>query len=103
MNHSEFADWLLDQAKSEPRQLMFGPVLYLPGPNGERTQDWYFIVASGDADNEIQITRIDIDSDLDPREQRERIKGAVVAVQRPMLLHDFEDELEFARWCEAAW
>jgi hypothetical protein len=55
-----------------------------------------------DADGTFRVDQIQAPD----RDEAERLRAAVIAVlvqQPPIVVHDCDDELEMARWCEALW
>jgi hypothetical protein len=95
---ARLADHVL-HGTGNPPTAMLGPVVWDLQP-GSDTRRWYFIVCSVTANNQL---RIDQFTSKNGQELAERIRAelAVELVRRrPIVLHDFSDELEMARWCE---
>jgi hypothetical protein len=92
---SAVADHVLRGDDVSPH-IMMGPLVW-------RDDDrWYFVICGGDR-NGFRIDKIVVGDD---REIGERCRSSVhlELLQRPpLVLHDFDDELEMAKWCEAIW
>jgi hypothetical protein len=79
--------------------VLLGPIVWEPkGDDGKR---WYFVVATGD-DNGAHFDQLGSQE----RELAERLRASLIVAliqERPLVIHDTDDELEMARWCEAIW
>lgn len=93
------ADHVLTGAATPPVAVI-GPVVW-DIPHGSDTRQWYFITASVQADNDLHICRI-IDKDGSKAAKRIRADLMLELInRRPTIIHDFNDEAEMARFCEA--
>lgn len=80
----------------EAGHVVLSPVVWQQDADRRR---WYFTVASG---SEFRVDQIVADN----RTMAERLRKALVVAltrRKPIVIHDFDDELEMARWCEAIW
>lgn len=93
-----FCDFLV--AKSADRVLAIGPLVWQPS-DGTSTKQWYFIVGSGGADKQFHCDQVIVG--VDTREGDRLSVLAELISRRPLVLHTFEDELSFARFCEIMW
>lgn len=80
--------------------LAISPVVWEPDGAGGRR--WYFSIATNGADG------FGADQVCGPTgEAVERVRAGlrfeILGRYRPVVLHDFDDELEMARWCAAQW
>lgn len=94
-----FIDEVLRGADPVPHMLV-GPVVWQL-PENSATWQWYLIIGSG-GDGEFWVVRIDCPN----KPPAERCRAALYAElmrRRPCVVHDFDDELEMARWVEAIW
>jgi hypothetical protein len=85
------ADELLD---GSDRTVMLGPVVTLNG-------DWYFIFATGKCGG-IWTVKIEGADRAFAEETRSALWFNLIQ-HKPLIVHDFDDELEMARWAEVAW
>jgi hypothetical protein len=61
---------------------------------------WYFLVAGG---SEFRVDQINADNRTMAKRLRAALVGALIGRERPIVIHDCDDELEMARCCEAIW
>ena len=78
---------------------MVGPIVWEPDNDGG--QRWYFVLASG-AREGARLDCIKSPKMALVEKFRAALYGALIA-ERPIVVHDFDDELEMARWVEATW
>jgi hypothetical protein len=65
---------------------------------------WYFVCASADAVGAFHLDSLRVDKD--DKHLADRMRGAVFSelIRRPpAVIHDFEDEVQFAGFCAAMW
>ena len=83
-----------------PPTVMLGPVVWSIAP-GSDVKNWYFVACSVGADGQLRIDQFTAKNDQ-KLAQEVRAELTVELIHRkPIVLHDFDDELEMARWCEA--
>lgn len=90
----EIAEFLV--SKAVDHMIVFGPLVWRPSDGGS-SKYWYFIVGSADESGEFHCDQI-----IGGADDRLALLAALVS-RPPLLVHDFADELEMARFCEAAW
>jgi hypothetical protein len=83
-------------SKAADNTLAFGPLVWQPSRNG-LSKCRYFIVGSADECGEFHCDQI-----IGGEDDRLALLAALVTL-RPSVIHDFDDELQMARWCEALW
>lgn len=89
---------LEDMDRAKPHVLV-GPVVWQPGEGGARR--WYFVIGSGGADGFRSDQLAGADEAL-----TDQMRAAVYATllrRPPIVLHEFDDECEMARWAELIW
>jgi hypothetical protein len=97
---AEAAAYLLDG--SVDRTLLFGPVVSRPS-DGTSARQWCFIVVGCDrASGEMRHDQLGAETEAEAAALRASVMAALVAL-RPCVMHDFDDELEMAKWAEAIW
>jgi hypothetical protein len=84
-------------SKSADKVLALGPLVRQP-VNGGSAKRWYFVAGSADEASEFHVGQIIVNGDDD----RFALLAELVAY-RPLVVHDFDDELVMARFCEAIW
>ena len=99
---SQFADSVLYGSGDAPT-VTIGPLVWGIEP-GHDTKHWYFIVGSADAAGNFRSDQLSIPQDDKPlaKEARAALMQAFIE-RRPVVVHDFDDELEMIRFCEALW
>lgn len=96
-----FLDVVLHGAPPTPT-VAVSPIVW--GINPKDGRQWYFVCASADALGEVHIDQLLIRQD--DREMAEQTRGALFAelvARRPVVVHDFDDEVSFARFCVDTW
>jgi hypothetical protein len=83
-------------SKAADRTLAFGPLVWQPSRDG-LSKCRYFIVGSADQCGEFHCNQI-----IGSEDDRLALLAELVAL-RPLVIHDFDDELEMARFCESLW
>jgi hypothetical protein len=83
-------------SKAADRTLALGPLVWLPGADGV-SRLRYFIVGSADQCGEFHCDQI-----IGGEDDRLALLAALVA-HKPLVIHDFNDELAMARFAEAVW
>ena len=78
--------------------VLLGPIVWWP--DGDRRL-WYFAVGSGDAEG-FHVDQISSRQKSLAVEFRAGIYAALMQ-ERAIVVHDFGDELDMARWAEAIW
>ena len=97
---SAFADNVLRGTGNAP-QIALGPVVW-GIDDGHDTRHWYFVVCSIGAKGELRIDQFKIGPDDNDLAEQSRAALMLELLQhRPIVAHDFHDELELAKWCEA--
>jgi hypothetical protein len=92
-----FVEYVLEGDDTAPH-VFIGPIVWkLVG----KTKRWYFSVVSGDA-NDFRIDAIEADEKHLVEAARNTVYAKFIA-RKPIVLHDFDDELEMARWTHAVW
>ena len=96
-----FADHVMTGVSETPT-LALGPIVWTIEP-GHDTRQWYFVVASLDAEGEIRLDQFRIGADDLSLAEKCRAMLMLELIQRrpPCVLSDFDDELAMACWCEA--
>lgn len=96
-----FADHVLDGTGDAP-QIALGPLVWGTEP-GRDGRHWYFVVCSIDAKGELRLDQFKVASDDRDLAEECRTGLWMEFIQRrpPIVMHDFDDELPMARWCEA--
>jgi hypothetical protein len=89
----EIASFLV--SKSADRVLAVGPVVWVP--TDVRSKCWYFVIGFADAAGDFHVDVIV------GREDDRRALMIALVTHRPLVVHDFDDELVMARFCEAIW
>ena len=80
---------------------MLGPVVWqIPAGNDRR--QWYFVVGSGGPDG-FRCDQIAFEDEDLATKIRAAIQLRMWQLEKPIVVHDFEDELEMAKWCENIW
>jgi hypothetical protein len=69
---------------------------------GHDTKHWYFVVASISAKGRLRLDQINVPVDNRDfaQEARTDLFAALIG-RRPIVIHDFDDELAMAKWAEA--
>lgn len=94
----EVIDYLL--ANATDSQIVFGPIVWQPKPEGEGRR-WYFMIATCGPDG-FRCDSISADDSVQlVEDMRFSLMLAMVAPGR--VLHDTDDELYAARLCETLW
>ena len=99
---AQFADFVLHGAGEAPH-VVLGPVVW-GLDDGHDTKHWYFVVGSGDAGGAFRVDQLKIAKD--DRDWAEEARGALMMEffsRRPIVMHDFDDELLMARFCSDVW
>ena len=78
--------------------VVISPAVWRP-IDGTASKRWYFVAATADQNKQYRADRIEITDEAD----RASVIAALVAGQPSITLHDCDDELYFARICEALW
>jgi hypothetical protein len=87
---------------SADRQFMIGPVVWQPS-DGASAKRWYFTVVFANERKEVQIHSVVAEDGVDPHGMRTEFFQSLSQQNTPCVAHIFDDELEFIKWCEAAW
>jgi hypothetical protein len=97
---SSFAEHILRGTADAP-QVVFGPIVWEPSQKDGR--HWYFPIASTDAAGKFRIDcfRVAEDNRTLAEESRAALMLELIK-RRPVVMHDFDDELRMAKFCEAA-
>jgi hypothetical protein len=89
------ADHIL-QGEDRSPHLMIGPLVW-------KDEDcWYFVIGSNDRDG-FRVDKIVVGEDRPFGEQLRSFVYFEFLQRQPIVLHDFDDELEMAKWCEGIW
>jgi hypothetical protein len=97
-----FADSVLHGGGDAPT-VTIGPLVWGIEP-GHDTKHWYFIVGSADARGNFRTDQLKIEKDDKALAEETRAALMLVFIERrPVVMHDFDDELAMARYCEALW
>jgi len=84
------------QGEDRSPHVMIGPLVC-------RDKDhWYFVIGGSDRDG-FKVDKIAVG---DNRQFGEHVRGSIyieLLQRRRVVLHDFDDELEMAKWCERIW
>jgi hypothetical protein len=92
---TKICDFIVSNAAD--RTLAIGPLVWQPS-DGTSNKVHYFIVGSADTEKQFHCERIICESEAD------RFAIYVELINhKPLVVHDFDDELEMAKWCEAIW
>lgn len=83
-------------SKAADHTLAIGPSVWQPSADG-LSKRWYFVVGSGDASGEFHCDQI-----IGDATDRLSLLAALVA-HKPLVIHDFDDELAMASFAEALW
>ena len=94
-----FADEALRSMGKCPN-VAIGPVVWEIEP-GHDSRYWYFVVGSVGAKRKLRITQLKIEANQDIAEQARASLLACLAQRAPIVVMDFNDELDMARWLEA--
>lgn len=81
--------------------ILLGPVVQRPLDSGDDTPEFYFAITGGSEKTPSTISIGGADRTL-PEEFRQALLVDLVG-QRPIVIHDLDDELEMARWAAAIW
>jgi hypothetical protein len=95
-----FGDYVLRDTGKCP-QVALGPIVWGIDPVSD-TRHWYFVIGSIDTKGELRIDQFKIAAD--DRDLAERCRADLwleLIQRRPIVLHDFDDELALAQWSEA--
>jgi hypothetical protein len=98
-----FANSVLYGAKQPCPNIAIGPVVWSIEPSSD-IRHWYFVIGSTGADPAAPFRVDQFKIAHDDRARAERCRAAMMlelAQRRPIVVIDFDDELEMARWCEA--
>jgi hypothetical protein len=99
MNQNRIAEYLLSDITSP--HIIIGPLVWQPS-NGITARRWYFTLARFTAEFGFDLFEVEVDSD--DLLARSALKLALIQLrQRPIILHDVDDELEMAKLCETLW
>jgi hypothetical protein len=90
---------ILNHIRGSPH-IAISPLVWQPNPTADRS--WYFIVASGKDPNHFSMLQVTAGNDEDFASEI-RSTLLISLVGQPIVVHDFDDELEFTRWCTAIW
>ena len=94
-NLSSICDALISQAADH--QLAAGPLRYQPS-DGTKSKLWYFVVGCCDESEQFHSDLIYVE------DEAERTAILNLLMRRPpLVLHTFDDEIDFAKWCEMLW
>jgi len=98
---STICDRLISNAAD--KTLATGPLTWQPS-DGTSAKRWYFIVGFGDAGGLFHCEAIYVDADQrDAIYSRIRLELMSRVAGRTFIIHTFNDEITFARWCECLW
>lgn len=64
---------------------------------------FYFVLVSGTPHRDCHIDQLRSDTSRLIRRLRQAVLVAVVARRHPVVLHEFDDELGLAKFCETIW
>jgi hypothetical protein len=78
--------------------VLISPLVWQPRSNGQR--HWYFMVAAG---TEFRLNEFGADDKALARNMRASLTQALMQRQPPIVIHDFDDELEMMCWSEVLW
>ncbi|MFL5267271.1 MAG: hypothetical protein ACJ8AH_11885 [Stellaceae bacterium] len=92
----ETVSYLRDGEDVSPHVLL-GPVVRDPRDDGK----WYFVVGTGDRFG-VHLDCLGAVEEALADELRGSLQMAMLA-HPPLVVHDFDDELEMARWAERIW
>ena len=99
---TQFADSVLHGGRDTPT-IAVGPVVWNIEAGHDR-KHWYFMVASTDAAGKFRTDQLKIANDDKPLAEETRAALVLAFVnRRHAVIHDFNDELTMARFCEALW
>jgi hypothetical protein len=65
-------------------------------------REWYFTVASGDRAGFFTL-KVGCGDDAQLADQCRASAFVVFAMRKPIVIHDMDDELDMAKWCESIW
>ena len=77
--------------------IVLGPIVWQPCDDGARF--WYFVLATANAG----LCEVDQIGSRDRAVAEDMRIAVAFAVRPPVVIHDFDDELEAARVCEMLW
>jgi hypothetical protein len=77
---------------------MLGPVVQQM-PSGSAIRQWCFVVASGGPQS-FRYDQISAPGEDLADEIRRAIQLHMMKLAKPVIVHDFDDELAMAKWCE---
>lgn len=90
----------MDHVDPQEPHVVVGPVCWeLPGGSDQRL--WYFVVIAGGEN--LWITALQGMPTSAIAEQARGVLMVQLATGKPIVIHDFDDELAMAKFCEAAW
>jgi hypothetical protein len=79
--------------------VIIGPVVW---QDNQGKREWYFMVASGDGGGFFTV-KVGFGDDAELADQSRASAFAAFAMRKPIVIHDMDDELVMARWCEVIW
>jgi hypothetical protein len=98
---SAICDHLISNAAD--KTLAIGPLTWQPS-DGTSAKRWYFIVGFGDTARQFHCEAICLDADQrDADYNRIHLELMSRVAGRAFIIHTFDDEITFARWCERLW
>jgi hypothetical protein len=98
----QFADYVL-QSGGEPPTVAIGPLVW-GIEQGHDGRHWYFTVASADAAGQFHVDQFKVASDDQSLAEETRAALMLEFInRRPVVMHDFDDELRMIHFCEALW
>jgi len=96
---ARLVDHVLRGAGSKTPTILLGPVVWTIDP-GSDARSWYFITCAISAEGQLLIDRLNAKHDQKLAENVRAGLALELIQRKPIVLHDFSDELEMARWCE---
>jgi hypothetical protein len=99
INTDKIVEHLLDGHEAVP-QILLGPVVW-EIKQGSDLRQWYFMIASGGPEG-CRVDQIVADDEAETECLRNALHFRLLQ-HRPIVIHDFDDELEMAKWAETIW
>src|SRR5579859_6595427 len=97
----QFANIVLANGGKAPT-VAIGPLVWDIKP-GHDTKHWYFHAASADTAGRFHVDRLTVGNDQRLGEEARSALMQRLIERAPLVLHDFDDELMMARFCEDIW
>jgi hypothetical protein len=96
---AEAAKFIL--GKSADKQIFVGPLVWQPS-DGIQPKVRYFMVCTGDNNREFHCDRV-VCEDKGHRVGFIQALISLSSHEAPIILHNMDDELDMAHWCEELW